>query len=103
MECNAAAIDAICEVDRFIERMEKEPRYYKACHYDNSRRRSFSIWAATELSRRLIDNVDKPPLPILEEFEDEMYQYEQKNKLTGQIFTYARHMTRTIINMLTTV
>lgn len=57
-------------------------------------------WAATELISRMEENEYTPPLVTIEEFRDQMDEYSHICERTSHVFTYAKYMAETIIDLL---
>lgn len=61
---------------------------------------SYSIWATNEILERLKNNLDIPPLVVLEEIRDDMEAYSKMNGVSEHAFSCGKDTIERIIDML---
>lgn len=88
---------AIYIIQYCLDKLLKEVTYRYGYSLEQE---SYSRWAARELLDRLIKNPITPPLPIIEEFRDQMDEYSKINPDTSLVFNSGKDLAEWIINLL---
>lgn len=66
----------------------------------NFAQRSYEVWAAKEILKKIKNTKDMPPLYIIEEFRDLMDDYSCRKKNNSFLFSCAKDMAEWIIDLL---